>query len=57
MNFSNIDKHSKALAFNKFNSLLYKYYLRFSRISRIGEHLNQFFVLLYDCVPRLIFEH
>ena len=50
MDPSNIDNHSKALAFNKVKHLLYKYYPRFSRISRIGEHLNQFSVLcIIDC--------
>ena len=42
MDSSNTDNHSKASAFNRFKSLLYKYYHRFSKISRVGEHLDQF---------------
>ena len=53
MDSLNIDKHSKSSAFTKFKRLIYKYYPRFSKISRIGEHLNQFPVLVYDCVPNL----
>ena len=48
---SNNNNHSKTLAFNRFKCFLYKCYPTFSRISRIGEHLNQFLVL------KLIFEH
>ena len=40
-----IDNRSKASAFNKFKQILYKYYPRFSKISKIGEYLNQFLVL------------
>ena len=36
-----------------FKHLLFKYYPKFSKISRVGEHLNQFLMLLYDCMPRL----
>ena len=25
----------------------------FSKIKRVGEHLNQFIMLLFDCLPRL----
>ena len=53
MNSLNIASHSKASAFNKFKHLLYKHYPGFSKISRVGEHLNRFLVLLYDCVSRL----
>ena len=53
VNSSNIDNHSKASAFNKFKCLLCKYYPRFSKISRNCEHLSQYFLLLYDCVPSL----
>lgn len=42
MDSSNADNHLKASAFNRFKRLLYKYYRRFSKISRVGEHLNQF---------------
>ena len=35
---SSIDKHSKSSAF----SFLYKHYPKFSKVSRVGEHLNQF---------------
>ena len=35
---SSIDKHSKSSAF----SFLYKYYPKFSKNSRVSEHLNQF---------------
>ena len=50
---------SKVSAFNNFKRLFYKYYPRFSKISKIGEHLKKFLVLLYDCVPTLsnFFEH
>ena len=44
------DNHSKA---SKFKRQLYKYHPSFSKICRVGEQLKQFFVLLYDCVPRL----
>ena len=47
MDSSNIDNHSIDKHF------LQKYYPRFSKISRICEHLNPFFVLLYDCVLSL----
>ena len=53
MDFLNIDNHSKASAFNKYKHLLYKYYPRPSKISKIRVHLNQLLVLLYDCVPSL----
>ena len=43
-----IDNQSKASAFNMFKHLLYKSYPKFSKISRVGEHLNQFLMLLYD---------
>ena len=44
---------SKASTFNKFKCLIYKYYPRFSWNSRNGEHLNQFFVILSNCVLSL----
>ena len=43
-----IHNHSKALAFNKFKPILYKHYSRFKKISRLGNHLNQSLVVLYD---------
>ena len=43
----------KTLTFKKFNRLLYKYYPRFSKICKISAHLNQFLVLLYDCMLSL----
>ena len=52
MDSLNIHNHSKASALSNFNRILYKYYPRYSNISKIGVHLNQFLVLLYDCVPR-----
>ena len=53
MDSSNIVNHSKASAFNKVKHLFYIYYPSFLKISKIGEHLNQFVMLLYDCVPSL----
>ena len=53
MNLSNFDNHLKTSAFKKFKRILHKYYLRFSRISQNSAHLNQFLVLLNDCVPKL----
>ena len=50
MDSSNIDNRSKSPASNKFKRLLYKYYPRFSKISKIGENPNQFIVLLYNCL-------
>ena len=53
MNSSRIDNHSKASAFNIFKRFLYKYYPRFSKITNVGEHLKECFVLLHDCEPSL----
>ena len=53
MNSSRIDNHSKASAFNTFKRFLYKCYPRFSKMSNVGEHLSQFFVLLHDREPGL----
>ena len=53
MNLSNSDNHSKTSAFKKFKRLLYKYYPRFSKICKNSEHLHQFSILLYNCVPNL----
>ena len=53
MNLSNSDNHSKILGFKKIKHLLYKYYPRFSKICKNRSHLNQFLVLLYDCMPGL----
>ena len=53
MNSSRIDNHSKASAFNTFKRFLYKCYPRFSKMSNVGEHLSQFFVLLHDREPSL----
>ena len=53
MDSSNIDNQSKESAFNKFKRLSCKYYLKFSKIGRVGEDLNQFLTLLSDCVPKL----
>ena len=50
MDFSNIDNHSKASAFNKFKYLLYKYYPRFSKIRRV---LSIEKLLKNDNVPKL----
>ena len=51
MDSSNIDNNNlKALAFNKFKYVLYKYCVRFSKISKFSEYLNQFLLLLHDCV-------
>ena len=59
MDASSINKHSKSSPFNKFKYPLYKDYPRFSKVSRVGDHLNKFLVLLYDCVTSLnyFFEH
>ena len=38
MDSSNIDNHSKVSAFNMLQGLLYKYYPRLSKISKIGAH-------------------
>ena len=51
MDSSNFDNHSKAPAFKRFKLLLYKYYLKFSKICKNNGHLNQFLVLVYDVVP------
>ena len=48
----NINNQSKASACNKVKHLLNKC-PRFSKIGKVGEHLNQFLVLLCDCMPRL----
>ena len=50
MDSSNSVNYSKASAFNKFKRL---YYPRFFKIRRFGECLNQFLVVLYDCVPSM----
>ena len=51
MNLSHFDKHLKTSAFEKFKLLLYKYYPGSSKISKSSVHVNQFLVLLYDCLP------
>ena len=56
MDSSNIDSHSEAEAFNKLNRFLYKYYPLLLKTSKIGEHVNQFFVFSYNCVPRSFFD-
>ena len=48
-----IDNRLKASAFNKFKQILYKYYPRFSKNSKISEYLNRFLGLLYGCVTSL----
>ena len=53
MDSSNIDNQLKASVFNIFKHLLCKYYTRFFKIDRVGEHLNQFLMLLHDCMPIL----
>ena len=50
MDSSSIDNHSEASSLNKLKRLLYKYCPIFSKISRDSEDINQFLVLLYDCV-------
>ena len=52
MDSSNVDNHSKTSVFDKFKYLSYKYH-RFSKIRGVGEHLNQFPVLSYDCMSSL----
>ena len=52
----NIDNHSKALAFKKFKSLLYKCYPKI--VNKFKNHRNTFdmrhlFVILFDCVPNI----
>ena len=54
MNSSNNGNHWRTLAFKKLKRLLHKYYARFSKICKnTAAQLNQFFVLLYGCVPNL----
>ena len=53
MDSSNIVNHLKASAFNKFKHFLYKYYPRFSKISRVYEDLNKVLMLLHDCLLSL----
>ena len=53
MHSSSIDNQSKVSGFRKFKRLLCKHYPRFSKISTTGKHLNQFLMLLYNCVPNL----
>ena len=50
MDSSIIDNQSKVSAFNKLICFLYKYYLRLSKINKIGEFFNQFLSFLYDCM-------
>ena len=52
MDSSNIYNHSKVSDFNKIVTPRIGFY-RFSKISKIGEHLKHFLVLSYDYVPSL----
>ena len=49
----NSDNRSKISTFKKNKHLLHKYHRRFSKICKTSARLNQFLVLLYDCMPIL----
>ena len=56
MDSLNIDNHSKTLPLKTFKHLLYKYYSEF--VKTFKKHPNkfdiqQFFVLVYDCIPNM----
>ena len=51
MNSPNFDNHSENSSFKTFKHFLHKYCPRFSKICKNSMHLNQFLVLLYDCLP------
>ena len=53
MDSSIINNYSKTSTFDKFKHFSYKYYPRFSKISTVGVHLNQFLVLLYNYMHSL----
>ena len=50
---SNIGIQSKASTFKWVKRFLCKHCPRFSKIGRVGKHLNQILMLLYDCMPIL----
>ena len=52
----NIDNHSKALVFKKFERLLYKYYHKI--VKKFNNQHNKFdirqlLIILYDCIPNI----
>ena len=60
MDLSNFENHSKTSDFKKLKHLLYKYYPKLvkthkneSNLSSYIVDINQFLVVLYDCVPNL----